>query len=150
MDEHRTTTEIENIVVQLLNCVWLSATRWTAAHHAPMSSTISWRTRWTAAHHAPMSSTISWSLLKFMSVELVMLSNHLSQHQGLFSELDSLYQVAKVLELQLQHQSLQWIFRLISFRTDWLDLLAFQGALKIFLLYFFVFLPPLLHLFSFC
>ena len=36
----------------------------------------------------------------------------------------------KVLEFQLQHQSFQWIFRLISFRIDWLDLLAVQQALK--------------------
>ena len=34
-------------------------------------------TPWTAAHQALLSSTISWSLLKFMSTELVMLSNHL-------------------------------------------------------------------------
>ena len=34
------------------------------------------------------------------------------------------------IEFQLQHQSFQWIFRLISFRMDWLDLLAVQGALK--------------------
>ena len=31
----------------------------------------------TAAHYAPLSSTVSWSLLKFMSIELVMPSNHL-------------------------------------------------------------------------
>ena len=36
---------------------------------------------------------------------------HLSQHQGLFQWVSSLYQVAKVLEFQLQHQSFQWIFR---------------------------------------
>ena len=36
---------------------------------------------------------------------------HLSQHQGLFPWVGPLHQVAKVLELQLQHQSLQWIFR---------------------------------------
>ena len=36
--------------------------------------------------------------------------NH-SQHQGLFKWVSSSYQVAKVLELQLQHQSFQWIFR---------------------------------------
>ena len=53
----------------------------------------------------------------------------LSQHQGLFQLVSSLYQVAKVLELQLQHQSFQWIFR-ISFRMDWLDLLGVQGTLK--------------------
>ena len=33
---------------------------------------------WTAAHQAPMSSAVSQSLLKFMSIESVMLSNHLS------------------------------------------------------------------------
>ena len=42
----------------------------------------------------------------------------------------SSHQLAKVLELQLQHQSFQWIFRVISFRIDWLDLLAVQGTLK--------------------
>ena len=36
---------------------------------------------------------------------------NLSQHQGLFQRVSSLHQVAKVLELQLQHQSFQWIFR---------------------------------------
>ena len=36
---------------------------------------------------------------------------NLSQHQGLFKWVSSLYQVAKVLELQLQHQSFQWISR---------------------------------------
>ena len=36
---------------------------------------------------------------------------YLSQHQGLFQWVSSLNQVTKVLELQLQHQSFQWIFR---------------------------------------
>ena len=36
---------------------------------------------------------------------------NLSQHQGLFQWVSSLHQVAKLLEFQLQHQSLQWIFR---------------------------------------
>ena len=36
---------------------------------------------------------------------------NLSQHQGLFQWVNSLHQVAKVLEFQLQHQSFQWIFR---------------------------------------
>ena len=53
---------------------------------------------------------------------------NLSQHQGLFQWVSSSHQVAKVLELQLQHQSFQWI--LISFRIDWFDLLAVQGTLK--------------------
>ena len=56
---------------------------------------------------------------------------NLSQHQGLFKWISSSHQVAKVLEFQLQHQSLQWIYWwLISFRMDWLDLLAVQGTLK--------------------
>ena len=36
---------------------------------------------------------------------------NLSQHQGLFQWVSSSHQVTKVLELQLQHQSFQWIFR---------------------------------------
>ena len=39
------------------------------------------------------------------------LALNLSQHQGLFQWVSSLHVVAKVLELQLEHQSLQWIFR---------------------------------------
>ena len=42
----------------------------------------------------------------------------LSQHQGLFQGVRSLHQVTKVLELQLQHQSFQWIVRTDSFRID--------------------------------
>ena len=72
---------------------------------------------------ASPSFTVSWSFLKFKSIELVMLSNtsssalpsppafNLSQHLGLFQWVSSLHQVAKVLGLQLQHQSFQWIFR---------------------------------------
>ena len=36
---------------------------------------------------------------------------NLFQHQGLFKWVSSLHQVAKVLECQLQHQSIQWVFR---------------------------------------
>ena len=36
---------------------------------------------------------------------------NLSQHQGLFKWVSSSHQVVKVLQLQLQHQSFQWIFR---------------------------------------
>ena len=42
-----------------------------------------------------------------------------SQHQSLFQWVDSSHQVAKVLELQLQHQLYQWIFR-VYFLQDWL------------------------------
>ena len=55
---------------------------------------------------------------------------NLSQHQGLSQWFGSSHQVAKVLELQLQHQSFQWILGLTSCRIDWLDLLAVQGTLK--------------------
>ena len=55
---------------------------------------------------------------------------NLSQHQGLFQWVRSSHQVAKVLKFQLQHQSFQWTPGLISFRTDWLDLLEVQGILK--------------------
>ena len=41
----------------------------------------------------------------------------------------------KVLELQLQHQSVQWIFRTDFIMMDWLDLLAVQGTLKTLLQY---------------
>ena len=44
---------------------------------------------------------------------------NLSQHQGLLQWLGSSHQVAKVLELQLQHQLFQWIFRVDFFRIDW-------------------------------
>ena len=42
---------------------------------------------------------------------------NVSQHNGLFQWVGSLCQVAKVLKLQLQHQSFQWIFR-IHFLLD--------------------------------
>ena len=44
---------------------------------------------------------------------------NLCQHQGLFQWVGSLHQVAKLLGLQLQHQSFQWIFR-VDFLWDWL------------------------------
>ena len=83
-------------------------------------------TPWTAACQASLSITKSQSLLRLMSLESVMPSNHLilchpsasppafnlSQHQGLSQcKVSSLHQVATVLEFQLQHQSSQWIFR---------------------------------------
>ena len=41
-----------------------------------------------------------------------------------------MHQVDQVLELQLLHQSFQWIYRADFFRIDWLDLFAVQGILK--------------------
>ena len=84
-----------------------------------------------------------WSLLKLMPIKSVMLSNpshplsstfppafNLSQHQGLVKWVSSLHQVAKVLELQLSISPANEYSGLISFRIDWLDLLAVQGTLK--------------------
>ena len=54
----------------------------------------------------------------------------LSQHQGLFQWVSSSHQVAKLLELQLQHCPSNEYSGLISFRIDWFDLLAVQGTLE--------------------
>ena len=87
---------------------------------------------WTAAGQAFLSITKSQSLLKLMSIKLVMPSNHLILCHPLlllpsifpsirvFSKESVLHiRVAKVLEFQLQHQSFQWIFR-NDFLLDWL------------------------------
>ena len=47
---------------------------------------------------------------------------NLSRHQGVFQWVSCLHQVTKILEFQLQHQSFQWVFRLILFKIDWFDL----------------------------
>ena len=86
-------------------------------------------------------SSLSPGFLRFMSIDSVRPSNYLilsstsfvfnlSQHQGLFEWVGSLHLVAKVLELQLQHPSFQWMLGLISLRIDWFDLLSVQGNLK--------------------
>ena len=54
----------------------------------------------------------------------------ISHHQGPFKWVTSSQQVLKALELQLQHQSFHEYSGLISFRVDWLYLLAVQGTLK--------------------
>ena len=84
---------------------------------------------WAAALQASLSITNSQGLLKLMSIESVMPSNHLILCRpllfsifpsiSLFQWVSSSHQLAKVLELQLQHQSFQWIFR-IDFLYDWL------------------------------
>ena len=106
-------------------------------------------TPWTAACQAYLSITNTWSLLRLTSIASVMPSNHLSllsfhssstfnlsQYQGVFKWVSILHHVAKVLEFQLQHQSFQCTdLGRISFRMDWLDLLAVQGMLKSLLQY---------------
>ena len=53
-----------------------------------------------------------------------------SQHQGLFQWVSSSHQVAKVLELQLQHQTFYDYSGLISFKIGWFDLSEVQQTLK--------------------
>ena len=97
--------------VQSVSHVWLFATPWITACQASLSI------------------TNSQSLLKLVSMDSVMPSNHLilccpllfppsvfPSIRVFFTSVSSLHQVARVLEFQLQHQSFQWISR-----TDFLN-----------------------------
>ena len=110
--------------VQSLSHVRLFSTLWTAAHQASLSITNSR----SYSNSCPLSQwchpTISASVVPFCS----RLQSFLAS--GSFQQVGTSHQVAKILELQLQHQSFQWTPRTDSFRMDWLDLLAGQGTLK--------------------
>ena len=109
----------------MLSPVWLSATPWTAAHQASLSV------------------TVFQSLLKFMSIESVMPSNHLILCHPLLLP-PSIFPSIRVFSIESVHcirWPKYWSFSfsispskehpgLISFRMDWLDLLAVQGTLK--------------------
>ena len=111
--------------VQLLSRVWLFATPWTAARQASPSI------------------TNSWSSPKPMSIELVMPSNHLILCRPLLlllSILPSIRAFSNESALRIRWPK-YWSFSfsispsnqysgLISFKMDWLDLLAVQGTLK--------------------
>ena len=111
--------------VQLLSRVWLFVTPWTAAHQASLSI------------------TNSGNLPKPMSIELVMPSNHLILCHPLLL-LPSIFPSIRVFSYEsalLIRWPNYWSFSfnispssehpvLISFRMDWLDLLAVQGTLK--------------------
>ena len=111
--------------VQLLSCVRLFATPWTAARQASLSI------------------TNSQSLLKFMSIESVMPSNHLILCHPLLllpSIFPSIRVFSNELVLRIRWPK-YWSFSfsispsneysgLISFGMNWLDLLAVQGTLK--------------------
>ena len=111
------------ISVQCLNCVELFATPWTAAHMTSLST------------------TNSQSLFKLFSIELVMPSNHLILCRSLLllpSILPSIRVFIKESVLCMRwpkfwrfnfsiHPSNEYL-ELISFRIDWLDLLAVQGS----------------------
>ena len=114
-----------SVVVQLLSCVWLFATPWTAEQQASLSF------------------TISQSLLEFMSIESVTLSNHLILWGSLLllpSTFPSIRVFSNELALCIRWPK-YWSFSfsvsfsneysgLMSFRMDWLDFLAVQGTLK--------------------
>ena len=113
------------VAVQWLSCIQLFVTSWTAASQTSLSS------------------TITWSLLKFMSIELVMLSNYLILCCP-FLLLPSIFPSIRVFSNELalpirwsKYQSFSFSLSpsneysgLISFRTDWFDLLEVQGTLK--------------------
>ena len=113
------------LVVQLLCCVWLLETPWIASCQASLSI------------------TNSQSLLKLMSIESLMPSNHLILCCTLFlppSIIPSLRIFSNESVLHIRWLK-YWSFSLnispskeqpglISFRMDWLDLLAVQGTLK--------------------
>ena len=100
-------------------------------------------TPWTAARQASLSITNSWSLLKLVSIELVMTPNHLILCHPLLL-LPSIFPSTRVFSSEsLLHirWPKYWSFSfsispsnecsgLISFRMDGLDLLAVQGTLK--------------------
>ena len=104
-------------------------------------------TPWTAARQASLSITDSQSLLKLMSVTLVMPSSHLILHCPLLPP--SVFPSIKVFSSELVLRTRwpkYWSFSfsislsnehsaLISFRVDWLDLLLVQGTLKSLLQY---------------
>ena len=97
---------------------------------------------WTAACQASLSITNSRSLLKLMSIELVMPSNHLILCHPLFppSKIPSIRVLFNESVLHIRWPK-YWSFSfsispsneysgLTSFRMDWMDLLAVQGTLK--------------------
>ena len=97
---------------------------------------------WTAAHQASLSITNSWSLHRLMSIESVMTSNPLILCQPLL--LPSIFPSIRIFSNESALCIMwpkYWSFNLsispssehsglISFRMDWLDLLAVQGTLK--------------------
>ena len=100
-------------------------------------------TPWIAAHQALLSSTISQTFLKFMFIESVMLSSHLTLYHPLlllpsifprirvfFQWGGSSHQVTKVWRFSFSISPSNEYSGLISFRIDWFGLLAVQGTLK--------------------
>ena len=97
-------------------------------------------TPWTAAHQTSLSFTISWSLLKLRSFESVIPSNHLIlcplllllpsifPNIGIFSSESALHiRWPKYWSFSFSISCSNEYSGLISFRTDWFDLLGVQG-----------------------
>ena len=93
---------------------------------------------WTAAHQASLSITNSWSLLKLMSIESVMPSNHLIlvipfsclQYFPTSGYFPVSIRWSKYWSFSFSLSPSNEYSGLISFRMDWLDLLAVQRTLK--------------------
>ena len=114
--------------------IWLSSVQFS---HSGVSDSA---TPWTAAHQASQSFPNSWSLIKLISIKLVMPSNHLILYHPFSSCFSNL--LSKVFSNELAlciRWPKYWSFSiipsreipgLISFRMDWLDLFAVQGTLK--------------------
>ena len=108
--------------------------------HSVVSDT---QTPWTVARQASLSFIISWSLFKLMFIELVMSPNYFVLYHSLLllpSIFPSIRVFCKESALCIRWPK-YWSFSfsispsneysgLISFRMDWLDLLAVQGTLK--------------------
>ena len=114
---------------------------WTVVVAQSLSCVQLYVTPWTAAHQAPLFSTISWHLDKLMSIESVMLSNHLILCHPLLL-LPSIFPCIRVFSNESSLR-IRWpkywshsirpsnkYSGLISFRVDWFHLLAVQGTLK--------------------
>ena len=101
---------------------------------------------WTSAYQASLSFTVFWSLFKLNSIELLMLSNHLILYFCLL--MSSIFPIIRVFSNEFAlcvRWPKYWSFSfsisispsneysgLISFRMDWLDLLAVQEILRVF------------------
>ena len=115
----------------------------TSVQFCSLSHVQLFETPWTAAHQASLSINNSWSLLKLMSIESLMPSNHLILCKPLLlwpSIFPSIRVFSNESVLHIRWPK-YWSFSfhinrsneysgLISFRIDWFDLLAVQGALK--------------------
>ena len=98
-------------------------------------------TQWPAAGQAYLPITNSWSLLKLMSIMSVIQPSHplsspsppafnLSQHHGLFQWVSSCIRWPKYWNLSFSISPSNEYLGLISFRIDWLDLLAVKETLR--------------------